>query len=120
METGQDILVVAEHDQIGELLVEFCAAAGHHAVQSRFRETPQAAYRRTEPRLMILDYQVAARTSFPWQGCLDERGTRVLLFSAGFHDPELRAFSGERGLPYFTLPIAWRDFVPLVNAALEG
>lgn len=119
MTEKHDVLVLAEHEQITELLVEFCAAAGHHAVWPRRYEPIEAAYLRTMPQLVILDFELASRLPSAWLNQLAEHGAHLLLFSGCYQNSALRAYARETGVAYFSLPIAWRDFMPILTAAFD-
>jgi hypothetical protein len=119
IEEEPKILILAEHAPIAELLMEFCSIAGHRAVVSRCDETIEAACARTQPRLVILDFGLIADDRSPSYDALAEHGARLLLFSGCLLHARLRAHAGARGLPFFALPIAPQEFVPVLNAILD-
>ncbi|HEX6534595.1 MAG TPA: hypothetical protein VF041_08355 [Gemmatimonadaceae bacterium] len=120
MSSHQRILVVAQHGRVAELLAEFCAAAGREALHPLTGETPDAACARVLPRLLILDFELPHTLRDAYRARLEAANARLLLFSGCCRGGDLRTHAASEGLPYFTLPIAWRDFVPVLDAALAG
>lgn len=120
MSRNQRILVVAQHGRIAELLVEFCSAAGREALRPIAGETPEAAGSRVAPELLMLDFDLPPARRAAWRACVRDSSARVLLFGGCCRGRELRAHASSEGLPFFTLPIGWREFVPVLDAALAG
>lgn len=120
MASTQRILVVAQHGSIAELLVEFCSATGREALRPIAGETPEAATLRVAPALLMLDFDLPPARRAAWREWLRDSSARVLLFGGCPRRQELRAHAHREGLPFFTLPIGWRDFAPVLDAALAG
>jgi DNA-binding response OmpR family regulator len=115
---GRTILIAAEHEQIAELLAEFCSAIGHRAVRWPQSEPLEAAVRRTQPDLVMLDAAVAQHLPASWSDCLRKHEAGALLFSESPAEDRLPELAARAGAPYFTLPIAWGDFQTILSASL--
>ena len=118
MSGGRTIVIAAEHEQIADLLAEFCGAAGHHAVRRRHDEPIEAVVRRTQPDLVMLDAAIARQLPADWVDCLRHRGAAILLFSESPDEHLSRELAARIGAPSFTLPIAWGAFQTILSASL--
>jgi DNA-binding response OmpR family regulator len=120
MPSDERILVVAQHGRVAQLLTEFCAAAGREALCPAAGEPPTAACARVHPRLLILDFELPMALRDACRAWMSGAESRLLLFSGCCRHSDLRSHAEREGLPFFTLPIAWREFVPVLDAALAG
>lgn len=111
-------MIAAEHEQIAELLSEFCSAAGHRAVQWLRSEPLDIVVRRTQPDLVMLDAGLARQLPADWPDCLRQHEAGALLFSESPAEQRLPELAARAGAHYITLPIAWSDFQTILSASL--
>jgi DNA-binding response OmpR family regulator len=118
MDRGRTILIAAGHEQIGELLVELCSAAGHRAERWLDAEPLEAAVQRLGPDLVLVDAERAHQLPPGWDDRSRRRQTAVVLFSESPTESAPRELAARIGAPYFTLPIGWSDFLMILSAVL--
>lgn len=114
---GTQILVVASNDDIGALIGALGELAGHVPLYPS-RDGPGAAITRLKPRLVLLDYDVAAAWEDRTYRDARAMGSTVILFSSSMTSDDVAAAAARRSVGFFALPIHHNAFARLIERTL--
>jgi DNA-binding response OmpR family regulator len=113
------VLVMARDRFVAALVGALTELSGRAVAVRGDDESAEFAVRRARPDLVIFDCAlgISACSEIAAIGRLE--GLRVLLFSASHTDREARDIASLYGAPCFVLPIKPRDFMELLDRAME-
>lgn len=115
---SSSVLLLSNDSVIGALLLSLLELEGFSPLHPEPNEAPATAVARLKPQLVLIDvYHPAARSDALYEAAAAANTTPILFSSDPWHDG-LKVLARQRGIQYFTLPIAPAGLMALLTAAL--
>jgi hypothetical protein len=117
---GRPAVLILPHDAaIGALMSELVGLAGYLPVFARADESLTQAVRRIRPAIVLVDCDHEWAFSDPMRAAIAESGGRVVLFSGGRSETELRQHAAAAHVGYFSLPNGPRRLAVVLAEAVS-